>query len=283
MLSALSHTLHNSLVSGPEIIRTAVRVLGARQEHLSPTEHKVLNDLTSLHSTFELNENLIQSFKLLVGAPEKLLSEVMAEQDGLPTIGEVVADSLRRNLASVLFHGNDTRRAYHLIGNRDYATLVKLRAEYRYQLLSAEELPESPALVSWVLDKLPGLQLSLGRESFMHPLHNSIQHALVFVIVSELLANALKHADDKQAIRIDLTFDGVATELRVQTGLAGTLCLSDFRNSTGGMSFIDRLVDGLTVPGVFDASLDQDASDGIFFSRLVLRDERLKQDEHRLD
>jgi hypothetical protein len=49
------------------------------------------------------------------------------------------------------------------------------------------------------------------------------------------------------------------------------------------MSFIDRLVDGLTVPGVFDASLDQDASDGIFFSRLVLRDERLKQDEHRLD
>jgi TPR repeat protein/signal transduction histidine kinase len=283
MLSALSHTLHNSLVSGPEIIRTAVRVLGARQESLSPTEHKVLNDLTSLHSTFELNENLIQSFKLLVSAPEKLLSEVMAEQDGLPTIGEVVADSLRRNLASVLFHGNDTRRAYHLIGNRDYATLVKLRAEYRYQLLSAEELLESPALVSWVLDKLPGLQLSLGRESFMHPLHNSIQHALVFVIVSELLANALKHADDKQAIRIDLTFDGVATELRVQTGLAGTLCLSDFRNSTGGMSFIDRLVDGLTVPGVFDASLDQEASDGIFFSRLVLRDERLKQDEHRLD
>ena len=276
MLSALSHTLHNSLVSGPEIIRTAVRVLGARQDGLSPLEHKMLNDLTSLHSTFELNENLIQSFKLLVSAPEKILAEVMMEQGGLPSIGDVVADTLRRNLASVLFHGNDTRLAFHLMGSSDFKVLIKLRAEYRYQLLSADELPEARELVGWVAKNLPGLKLSLARESFSHSLHNSTQHALLFVIISELFANSMKHADDSSPLCIDLSSDGHLTELNVQNGITTPVFLEGFRNSTGGLSFIETLISRLTVPAVFDVSLEQNIINRMFCSKLVLQDERVK-------
>lgn len=283
MLAALSHTLHNSQSTSREIVRSAVRILGSRSSEMSRLESGALNDLTSLYATFDFTDNLIQTFKLLVSDPQKLSVEMMNEQPDLPSIGEVVAYSLRQILVRVIFSESFVSQAFHLVGERNSKALLSLRTDFRREFLVSNEDVNASNLVDWTVKKLPGLQVTLTQNTFRLPLHNQTQYALIFAVVSEMLLNSIRHAGSSQPIEISLEVDGAKTTLSICNCFVGSGEKESIKIGSGGLSFIDNLTKSLCVPGFFDASFDWDIANGKFYTTLVLTDGQEHTDEHRMD
>jgi TPR repeat protein len=272
LLSALSHTLNNSQVSSRQLVRSAVEIL-SRMESLTVLEEKAVNDLLSLHAKFDFTNNLIQTYKLLAGDPEKLAMESMAEQPGLPSIGGVVVEALQNAILKMVFEQSSEGRAYHLIGKHDYRALLALRAEFRNKSFFANDPSGGEQLLDWVQSCFPGLKIEMVVEAFGRPLHNITQRALIFSIVSELIANAMSYANQEEAISISLLANGEKYTLSVRNGYSGT---GEIKKGNGGLAFINDLADKLTVPGYFDAQfLPPQIANGAFCAELLMTDERI--------
>jgi TPR repeat protein len=272
LLSALSHTLHNSQVTSRQLVRSAVEILG-RMTSLTILEEKAVNDLLSLHAKFDFTNNLIQTYKLLASDPEKLAAESMAEQPGLPPIGGVVVEALQNALMRVVFEQSYEARAYHLMEKRDYRALLSLRAAYRTQPFFADDPCSAGQFLDWVRSCFPKLQVDIAGEAFGRPLHNITQRALVFSIVSELVANAMNYGSEQTPISISLTVNGKVYALKVRNGYSGT---DEIKKGNGGLAFINDLSDKLTVPGYFDARfIAPEIANGVFCASLVMTDERI--------
>ena len=280
-LSALAHTLHNALGTGPEIVRTAIRNLSVRKVDLTPLETKAVNDLASLYTTFEFVERLIQSFKLRVANPAKLSADMMAEHPDLPSMGDLVAHGLHQVIARTLFKGNAHSR-FHLAGSQDEKKLKALLADFRRQMLLDENFIDGQKLAEWANSHLPGLRVSFSANVFCPPLRNHTQHALIFTVVSELLLNAVQHSGTSSPIEVLLVAEGPAVRLTIRNAFAGSAGKESIKIGSGGLSFIEELVDSLDVPGLFEASFQWEVVNGFFIASLLLTDERERQHEHNM-
>jgi hypothetical protein len=275
ILSALAHTLHNSLGTGPEIVRSAIRILGTNPNGLTRLQSAAINDLTTLFTTFEFTEQLIQSFKLQVSDPDKLSEEVMRNEPDLPSLGNVIIHGLRQVVARTLFKDTYLKRAFHLAGSLDNKALIGLRADFRREIISGEGEASAVHILEWIKTCLPGLSVTIDPEAFRYPLHNKMQHSLIFTLVSELLLNAVRHAGDGGPIQVTLSSTSKTMNFSVRNAVVGKADKEAIAIGDGGLTFIGKLADDLTVPGFFEAEFNWDLCNGIFQAELSLTDERM--------
>jgi hypothetical protein len=281
-LSALTHTLHNALGTGPLVVSTAVRIIGSKAGS-KPSLESVADDLTSLHATFNFVNEQIQTFRLYTADPDKLRAEAMAEQPNLPSIGEVVAGALKQVLARVLFDP-DIAPAFRLLRAPDNdERLIEIRRTSRHDIFSNDSTPDAATLAEWVANNLPGLNIRLAPEAFHRALHNRTQHALIFAVISELLFNAVHHGGDSEPIEIVLSANRTTTTLTIKNALIDSNGKETMAIGNGGLSFIEKLLDYLVVPGFFHASFSPDSGSAPFITSLTFTDEREYRNENRMD
>lgn len=248
MLSYLTHTLNNTLSSGPESARQAMRILGS-ELYENNREYKAINNIASMFSTFLFAQQLLKTFKLYIAEPEALRQNWDADIEGDASISVVLAMSLRQTLSQVIFDSNHQAALKRLLPHRDAGAVKAIRKDFMDVIVPLDVDATNSRLISdWVQNHLGLIQLHIDPSAELHFRSNSTRYTFFFSIFSELIYNALKYSDGTQPI--DITW-----EKDCQAIGGGTLfrCINTWTDesirfsggSSKGLVFLARLAEML--------------------------------------
>jgi hypothetical protein len=203
MLSFLTHTLRNSLASGPQELKQVIGFIGTEEYENNNKKYSAINTLVSQLSTFAHLDTLISTFKQIVGDKESFHRQWKNDTKGASNVGDVIKMCLRQLISRALFFPNYQRVIQRLMGDKDLNKLKFARKDYLQNVLSSE-ISEIEALdiTGWAESFLPKLEISISDDSLNFGTHET-KYIFLFSIFSELIWNAFKYADNENAISIE--------------------------------------------------------------------------------
>jgi hypothetical protein len=260
MLSYLTHTLRNSLGTGPETIRQTIRLLQGEYRKDMP-HYKAINNMVSLLTTFLLIETMLETFKQYISEPKAFQSAWQQDNQGRGSIELVTAFALRQALSRLLFQLHE--KLEDLLLTDTNWNLKDLRDSFMTNVVMLELNPERTGQVfAWLKQHLDILELDLESSQKIHFGENKTRFNLLFSVISELLFNAFKYSDGQR--RIELTFQTDANHHCL-------ICRNHFnpdlryqeQGSQKGLDFIKKLMDLL-----IDSRVELDEDDHVFTVKL---------------
>lgn len=203
MLSFLTHTLRNSLASGPQELKQVIGFIGTEEYENNNKKYSAINTLVSQLSTFAHLDTLISTFKQIVGDKESFHRQWQNDTKGASNVGNVIKMCLRQLISRALFFPNYQRVIQRLMGDKDLNKLKFARKDYLQNVLSSEASEiESVDITGWAESFLPKLEISISDDSPNFGTHET-KYIFLFSIFSELIWNAFKYADNENAISIE--------------------------------------------------------------------------------
>lgn len=202
MLSYLTHTLNNTLSSGPESARQAMRILGS-ELYENNREYKAINNIASMFSTFLFAQQLLKTFKLYIAEPETLRLNWDADVEGDANIAVVLAVTLRQTLSQVVFASNHQAALQRLLPHKDTGAVKAIRRAFMDNIVPLDVDASNTGLVfDWVQNHLGLIHVNIDPAAELHFRSNSTRYTFFFSSFSELIYNALKYSDGIQPIEI---------------------------------------------------------------------------------
>jgi hypothetical protein len=202
MLSYLTHTLNNTLSSGPESARQAMRILGS-ELYENNREYKAINNIASMFSTFLFAQQLLKTFKLYIAEPETLRLSWDADVEGDATIAVVLAVTLRQTLSQVVFASNHQAALQRLLPHKDAGAVKAIRRAFMDEIVPLDvDATNTGQVFEWVQDHLGLIHVNIDPALELHFRGNSTRYTFFFSSFSELVYNALKYSDGTQPIEI---------------------------------------------------------------------------------
>ena len=243
-LSFLTHTLNNTLSTGPETVRTVIDILGSDLYHKGQEQYKAINNMASLFPVFLFVESLLKTFKLYVSDPEQLREKWDSDRSGDASIALVLAMALRQSVARFVFSSNHLTQLRRLLPSQDKEAIKRVRKSFVDEMIPLELSVETAGKVfDWIKLHFGMLQIEIDADAEMHFSSNATRHMFFFAAFSELVYNALKYTDGKQPIQLRWYRDGsdycftclnsFPVEARTRPAQEG---------ANGGLFFIEKLM-----------------------------------------
>jgi len=260
MLSFLTHTLNNSLGAAPEIVRQTIRLLSNDYEK-NTAHYKAINNVISLFATFSIIENLIQTFKQYIVAPETFQLSWQSDNQGEGTIDLVIAFALRQTLSRIFFQ-LDEKLEELLPSNTDF-NLKKLRHSFMDKMVSLElNTRNSEQVFTWVKQHIDIFVLDLDTAKDIHFEENKTRFTFLFSVFSELIFNALKYSNGNSPIKLVWGVEADTYYFTCSNSFAPDLRHRE-QGSKKGLVFIEKLMAMLK-----DSRLEHDEDKNIFTTKL---------------
>lgn len=248
MLSYLTHTLNNTLSSGPESARQAMRILGS-ELYENNREYKAINNIASMFSTFLFAQQLLKTFKLYIAEPDALRQNWDVDVEGDASISVVLAMSLRQTLSQVVFDSNHQAALKRLLPHKDAGAVKAIRKDFMDVIVPLDvDASNSRLIFDWVQDHLGLIHLHVAPSAELHFRSNSTRYTFFFSIFSELIYNALKYSDGTQPIDITWEQDSQAIGGGILFRCVNTWTDESIQSSEGsgkGLVFLARLAEVL--------------------------------------
>lgn len=272
MLSYLTHTLNNTLSSGPEAARQAMRILGS-ELYENNREYKAINNIASMFSTFLFAQQLLKTFKLYIAEPEMLRENWEHDTEGEASIAVVLALALRQTLSQVVFSANHQATLQRLLPDRDAGAVKAIRKSFMDEMVSLDvDASNAQQVFDWVDAHVGLIQIRIDPAAELHFRGNSTRFTFFFSGFSELIFNALKYCDGVRPIVISWGCDGERYRFRCENGWTETSTqLSE--GSGKGLTFLARLV------AMLGAEFSKTSDDGRFVAECGFSIELLKGSE----
>lgn len=263
MLSYLTHTLNNTLSSGPEAARQTMRILGSEM-YENNRDYKAINNIAAMFSTFLFAQQLLKTFKLYIADPELLRRNWVADQTGEASIPVVIALALRQTLSQLVFSANHQASLQRLLPQREAGAIKAVRKSFMEAIVPLDVDASNTALVfDWVRDHLGVVHLEMDASDELHFNSNNTRFTFLFSSFSELVYNALKYSDGRQPIELSWRkIDG-----NFVFRCANAWSEESVQSSEGsgkGLLFLKRLVEML------GATLVTENADGNFVAEIRL-------------
>lgn len=261
MLSYLTHTLRNSLGTGPETVRQTIRLLQG-EYHKDLPHYKAINNMVSLLTTFLLIETLIQTFRQYISDHKAFLSAWQQDSQGKGSIEWVMAFALRQALSRILFQLHE--KLEDLLPPDTDLDLKMLRDSFMTDVVMLDLSPEhTEPVFAWLKQHLDILELDLEQSKEIHFGENKTRFNFLFSVISELLFNALKYSDGQS--RVELVWKTEASHYCL-------ICRNHFnpdlrhreQGSQKGLIFVEKLM-GMHQ----DSRLERFEKNGIFTAQLI--------------
>ena len=257
MLSYLTHTLNNTLSSGPEAARQAMRILGS-ELYENNREYKAINNIAAMFSTFLFAQQLLKTFKLYIADPALLRQNWEGDVDGDSSITVVLALSLRQTLSQLVFSANHQAALQRLLPYKETGAVKSIRKSFMEEVVPLDvDANNTAALFGWVKTHLDVIKLHIDQDAELHFHSNSTRFTFFFSSFSELIYNALKYSDGVQPIEVFWEKSAGTFAFRCRNTWSEE-SLQSSEGSGKGLVFLTRLVDML------GASLSTRRETGIF-------------------
>lgn len=248
MLSYLTHTLNNTLSSGPESARQAMRILGS-ELYENNREYKAINNIASMFSTFLFAQQLLKTFKLYIAEPETLRANWGADVEGDATIAMVLSVTLRQTLSQVVFASNHQASLQRLLPHKDAGAVKAIRRTFMDEIVPMDvDATNADQVLDWIHDHLGLIQVEVSPDAELHFRSNSTRYTFFFSSFSELVYNALKYSDGAQPIEIFWGKAGVESGEVFLFRCINTWTEDSISSSEGvgkGLVFLERLAEML--------------------------------------
>lgn len=212
--SFLAHTLRNTLSVGPETMKQIIALLKEiKQNHLlsSPQAEKYLNKAlirsTSILTTFNFVENLLDTFKLYSVNTDNLHQVWM--DDSLTTAGEDKVETNIKRLISISILQSLSRIIYSEVFIQEFISLVgsskkeEIRNSFLEEILFSphDEEFEETYILKWIADNISNLEVEILTD--LPKLNQKgVRHSILFSIFSELILNSVKYSDYREKIKV---------------------------------------------------------------------------------
>lgn len=244
MLSYLTHTLNNTLSSGPEAARQTMRILGS-QMYENNRDYKAINNIAAMFSTFLFAQQLLKTFKLYIADPELLRRNWVADQTGDSSIPVVMALTLRQTLSQLVFSANHQASLQRLLPQREPGAIKAARKSFMEEIVPLDVDASNTSLVfDWVRDHLGAVRIEMDVSDGLHFNSNNTRFTFLFSSFSELVYNALKYSDGRQPT--ELSWQKIDGDFVFRC--ANTWSVESVQSSEGsgkGLLFLKRLVEML--------------------------------------
>ncbi|WP_200335319.1 tetratricopeptide repeat protein [Thiocystis violacea] len=251
-LSFLTHTLNNTLSTGPETVRTVIETLGSDLYDQGPAQYKAINNMASLLPVFLFAESLLKTFKLYVSDPEQLRAKWDSDHSGDSTVSLVMAMALRQSIARFVFSPNQLVQLKRLLPGQDKEAIKQVRKSFVEEMIPLELSVETAGKVfDWVKAHFGMLQVEIAADAEMRFSSNATRYMFFFAAFSELVYNALKYSDGARPIQLRWYRDGsdycftCVNSCPVATGAQWTQ-----EGTNTGLFFIDKLMSMLRESGL---------------------------------
>jgi len=248
MLSFLTHTLFASISGGPETVEQvldyAQHALGERfQEN---DVYKMISNIASLKAIFLSMANMLHAYKIFVSDPDNFRRKWEEDRGGEIPLDSLLAAVLRQTLGTLLFEETNLAQLRRLLALHEGNSLVQVRQTFLQDVFWSETLSsDTQRVLEWAKLYLPVISLEIdGPDMSFHA--DGIRYPFLFAILSEIVYNALKYSNGKEAIRIRWSKEGDAYAFSCRNTFDET---STRRvGSQKGLSFVSGLtnmVDGI--------------------------------------
>jgi len=243
-LSFLTHTLNNTLSTGPETVRTVLDILGSDLYDQGQVQYKAINNMASLFPVFLFVESLLKTFKLYVSDPERLREKWDSDRSGDASIAFVIAMALRQSVARFVFSSNHLTQLRRLLPSQDKEAIKNVRKSFVEEMIPLEISVETADKVfDWIKVHFCMLQVEIDADAEMHFSSNATRHMFFFAAFSELIYNALKYSDGTQPIHVKWYLDGSDYRFTcVNSFPVETAARSTQEGANGGLFFIEKLM-----------------------------------------
>lgn len=243
-LSFLTHTLNNTLSTGPETVRTVIEILGSDLYDQGQEQYKAINNMASLLQVLVFAENLLKTFKLYVSDPEQLREKWDSDRSGDATVSLVVAMALRQSIARFVFSPNHQGQLKRLLPGQDKGAIKQVRKSFVEEMIPLEISVETAGKVfDWVKAHFGMLQVEIAADAEMRFSSNATRYMFFFAAFSELVYNSLKYSDGARPIQLKWFRDGSDYCFTcVNSCPVGAGTQSTQEGSNGGLFFIDKLM-----------------------------------------
>ena len=269
MLSYLTHTLNNTLSSGPEAARQAMRILGS-ELYENNREYKAINNIASMFSTFLFAQQLLKTFKLYIADPDLLRQNWVGDTEGDASITVVMALALRQTLSQLVFSANHQAALQRLLPHKEAGAIKVTRKSFMEEIVPLDVDAENTAvLFDWVESHLGAVTISIDPAAELHFRSNSTRFTFFFSSFSELIYNALKYSDGTQPIEAAWEKSGESFVFRCRNTWTED-SLQSSEGSGKGLLFLTRLVDML------GASLTTQRGGGVFVAEIRFPEKLIK-------
>jgi TPR repeat protein len=266
MLSYLTHTLNNTLSSGPEAARQAMRILGS-DLYENNREYKAINNIAAMFSTFLFAQQLLKTFKLYIADPELLRQNWEVDVDGDSSITVVLALSLRQTLSQLVFSANHQAALQRLLPHKETGAVKDIRKSFMEEVVPLDvDASNTNSLFDWVHTHLGVIKLHIAEDAELHFRSNSTRFTFFFSSFSELIYNALKYSDGVQPIEVFWEKPKGSFVFRCRNTWSEE-SLQSSEGSGKGLVFLTRLV------GMLGASLSTRSEAGIFEAEIRFPEE----------
>jgi len=261
MLSYLTHTLRNSLGTGPETVRQTIRLLQG-EYHKDMPHYKAINNMVSLLTTFLLIDTLIQTFKQYISDQKAFRSAWQQDSQGKGSIELVTALALRQALSRILFQLHE--KLEDLLPPGTNLDLKNLRDSFMTEVVMLELSPERTEQVfAWLKPHLDVLELDLEQSKGIYFGENKTRFNFLFSVISELLFNAFKYSDGQS--RVELVW-------KTEESHHCLICRNHFnpdlrhreQGSQKGLLFVEKLMGMLK-----DSRVERFEQNGVFTVQLI--------------
>jgi len=243
-LSFLTHTLNNTLSTGPETVRTVIDILGSDLYDQGLVQYKAINNMASLFPVFLFVESLLKTFKLYVSDPEQLREKWDSDRSGDASIALVLAMALRQSVARLVFSSNHLTQLRRLLPSQDKEAIKNVRKSFVDEMIPLELSVETAGKVfDWIKLHVGMLQIEIDADAEMHFSSNATRHMFFFAAFSELVYNALKYSDGTRPIQIKWYRDGSDYCFTcVNSFPVDALAPPAQEGANGGLFFIEKLM-----------------------------------------
>lgn len=202
MLSYLTHTLNNTLSSGPESARQAMRILGS-ELYEDKREYKAINNIASMFSTFLFAQQLLKTFKLYIADPDALRKNWDSDTDGEATITVVLSLALRQTLSQLVFSANHQASLQRLLPHKTLGAIKNTRKSFMEEVVPLDvDAGNTSQVFDWIATHLDAIRVSVDPAAELHFQSNSTRFTFFFSSFSELIYNALKYSDGARPIEV---------------------------------------------------------------------------------
>lgn len=242
MMSYLTHTMSNSLSTGPSTAQGIIDLINRVDPNKGPENlsfQRAIRYASSLKSTFGLINGLLSNFKYFVRESDELESEWKNEQFGDISFLYLIAAMLRQTLGQIVCIEAYEGVFGELLTLQAHVSHKEIRASFFDSILVMELNDDNASQVlDWVRINFKPLIVDY------HPVSlslkkNGVRFYLLFACLSELLLNALKYTDAEKAVTFGITEDEHTVQFRFQNTFS-----EESKRSIGnrrGLGFIQQL------------------------------------------
>jgi signal transduction histidine kinase len=202
MMSFLTHTLRNTLSSGPETAKTItenlISIIGDKYNQ-NKKASKTINKAASLLTTFHYVDNLIDTFKLFSSDKETIEGKWKKEVEGDMSVSSLIDRSIMQIISKMLYNSSFLEERKKLF---DFANIKDIKKSFLDIVISeTESAVQEEKLAKWLNDNCPKVKIDVDSIAYKIKTEG-FRFGVLFSIITELFSNSISYDNGEENISV---------------------------------------------------------------------------------